>query len=548
MTIILRVSVIFISICTQPKLLLAQWSNYIQIGGYRDNDAAAVIDNAGNKYIAGSFNTQLEIDTVLLGSNGYSDIFIAKINTANRLEWIKQIGSYDPLDGSYIEGVGDIKLDQINNCIIIAGNNYDQITVDSVQVPPGSSFIAKINFNGELQWLKAATPQGINNDRNNSPHLTLDPSGVVYWSGGIMRNSSVVDGVQLQPGGFLVKTLADGTTIWVRQTFKGFFPSYLVYSTKGLTFCGYPQGGAIMIDTVPITSNGLKAIVGRIDTNGIYQWANTRTGVVSAFNESMALRLTVGPSGSVFVIGRFSGDLIGENDTLHNPGPASDGFWMKFDTDGNYVSMEQAGSGNACGYGILEQPDGSFYQTGYFSNTLTFDSCSVTAQNGTDMFVSLHDSNGVCQGIRTFGRAEGMWLSENAAGTVLLTARIWNTVLLGSDTITSTGQRDCIVVEMQPIVMGQPELSRSGNQGLQIFANPTTGKCRVVLPEELDPGRLWQLTIRDLKGTVISSREIDPLQPTIPIDISAHAVGVYFVTVTDGKMRLSGKIVVERPK
>ena len=140
-----------------------------------------------------------------------------------------------------------------------------------------------------------------------------------------------------------------------------------------------------------------------------------------------------------------------------------------------------------------------------------------------------------------------MWLSENAAGTVLLTARIWNTVLLGSDTITSTGQRDCIVVEMQPIVMGEPELSRSGNQSLQIFANPTTGKCRVVMPEELDPGRLWQLTIRDLKGTIISSREIDPLQPTIPIDISAQSEGIYVLTISDGRKSVTGKIVFEKP-
>jgi hypothetical protein len=209
--------------------------------------------------------------------------------------------------------------------------------------------------------------------------------------------------------------------------------------------------------------------------------------------------------------------------------------------------MEQAGSGNACAYGILSQPDGSYYQTGYFRNTLTFGGYSVTAQNGTDMFVSLHDSNGVCQGIRTFGRAEGMWLSQNAAGTILLSARIWDNVTLDGGTVNSLGRPDCIAVEMQPMVMGEPELSRSGNQSLQIFANPTTGKCRVVLSEELDPGRLWQLTIRDLKGTIISSREIDPLQPTIPIDISAQSEGIYVLMISDGRKSVTGKIVFEKP-
>ncbi len=523
----------------------AQWSNYFQIGGYRDNDAISVIDNVGNKYVAGSFNTQLEIDTILLGSNGYSDIYVAKINTANRVEWVKQIGSYDPMDGSYIEAVSDIKLDASSNCIIVSGNNYDSLTLDSISILAGSAFIAKINFSGEIQWIKSIAPIGAISERNVAPQITLGSSGEVYWSGGMMRNSSAVDGIQLLPGGYLAKTLSDGTMAWALPTFKGFFPTHLVYSTAGLTFCGVPWGGQIMIDSVSIPHIGLKAIVGRLDTNGYFIWAKIQQGTIN--DESMGLRVAVGPHGSAVVIGRFGGDLIGGSDTLHNPGPAFDGYWMKFDTDGNYVSMEQAGSGNACGYGILEQPDGSFYQTGYFSNTLTFGSYSVTSQNGTDMFVSLHDSNGVCQGIRTFGRAEGMWLSENAAGTVLLTARIWNTVLLGSDTITSTGQRDCIVVEMQPIVMGEPELSRSGNQGLQIFANPTTGKCRVVLPEELDPGRLWQLTIRDLKGTVISSREIDPLQPTIPIDISAQSEGIYVLTITDGRKSVTGKIVFEKP-
>jgi hypothetical protein len=523
----------------------AQWSNYIQIGGYRDNDAISVIDNVGNKYVAGSFNTQLEIDTILLGSNGYSDIYVAKINTANRVEWIKQIGSYDPMDGSYIEGVSDIKLDASSNCIIVSGNNYDPLTLDSISILAGSAFIAKINFSGEVQWIKSVAPIGAINERNVAPQITLGSSGEVYWSGGMMRNSSAVDGIQLPPGGYLAKTLSDGTMAWALPTFKGFFPTHLVYSTAGLTFCGVPWGGQIMIDSVSIPHIGLKAIVGRLDTNGFFIWAKVQQGTIN--DESMGLRVAVGPHGSAVVIGRFGGDLIGGSDTLHNPGPAFDGYWMKFDTDGNYVSMEQAGSGNACGYGILDQPDGSFYQTGYFSNTLTFGSYSVIAQNGTDMFVSLHDSNGVCQGIRTFGRAEGMWLSQNAAGTILVTARIWNTVLLGSDTITSTGQRDCIAVEMQPMVTGEPELSRSGNQSLQIYANPTTGKCRVVLPEELDPSRLWQLTIRDLKGTVVSNLEIDPLQPTIPIDISAQSEGIYVLTISDGRKSITGKIVFEKP-
>jgi hypothetical protein len=523
----------------------AQWSNYIQIGGYRDNDAISVIDNVGNKYVAGSFNTQLEIDTILLGSNGYSDIYVAKINTANRVEWIKQIGSYDPMDGSYIEGVSDIKLDASSNCIIVSGNNYDPLTLDSISILASSAFIAKINFSGEVQWIKSVAPIGAINERNVAPQITLGSSGEVYWSGGMMRNSSAVDGIQLPPGGYLAKTLSDGTMAWALPTFKGFFPTHLVYSTAGLTFCGVPWGGQIMIDSVSIPHIGLKAIVGRLDTNGYFIWAKVQQGTIN--DESMGLRVAVGPHGSAVVIGRFGGDLIGGSDTLHNPGPAFDGYWMKFDTDGNYVSMEQAGSGNACGYGILDQPDGSFYQTGYFSNTLTFGSYSVIAQNGTDMFVSLHDSNGVCQGIRTFGRAEGMWLSQNAAGTILVTARIWNTVLLGSDTITSTGQRDCIAVEMQPMVTGEPELSRSGNQSLQIYANPTTGKCRVVLPEELDPSRLWQLTIRDLKGTVVSNLEIDPLQPTIPIDISAQSEGIYVLTISDGRKSVTGKIVFEKP-
>jgi len=117
---------------------------------------AVAVDGASNVWLAGSFMGTVTMGTATLVSNGYSDIFIAKLDASGNYLWAKSIGNTWDSDMA-----NRITVDAANN-IYVAGTYRSSVDFD-----PGASvysitsngsndaFLLKLNSGGGFEWAKS---------------------------------------------------------------------------------------------------------------------------------------------------------------------------------------------------------------------------------------------------------------------------------------------------------------------------------------------------------------------------------------------------------
>lgn len=83
-----------------------------------DNANAMAVDKNENVYLTGSFQGEIEIDSTIYTAHGDSDIFVAKINPAGRIEWFIQAGSHTYQANVISETGKSIQIDKQGNVLV----------------------------------------------------------------------------------------------------------------------------------------------------------------------------------------------------------------------------------------------------------------------------------------------------------------------------------------------------------------------------------------------------------------------------------------------
>ena len=83
------------------------------------------------------------------------------------------------------------------------------------------------------------------------------------------------------------------------------------------------------------------------------------------------------------------------------------------------------------------------------------------------------------------------------------------------------------------------------NNQLIIYANPTTGKCNINVPDEFLNEPNLTLSIFDNSGKLIQQQKLEMIENKIKLDLDAEAKGIYTALLSNGKKSYSGKIVFE---
>lgn len=95
-------------------------------------------------------------------------------------------------------------------------------------------------------------------------------------------------------------------------------------------------------------------------------------------------------------------------------------------------------------------------------------------------------------------------------------------------------------------VRGNPSLSTAtfyDENSIAIYPNPTSNFVNISLPNNLDS---CKIEITDLIGKTILSIEIKPISNEYKIDLDGYKDGIYFVKVTNEKMKKSFKLIVKK--
>jgi len=151
------------------------------VGIYPDASYGIAVDDNGNSYVTGYFWGNAIFGATTLTSNGYNDIFVAKLDSNGNWLWAKQAG------GTWDDYCYDIAVDTNGNSYV-TGDFWDYTTFGSTALTSSGGydiFVAKLDSNGNWLWAKKAG--GTNSDYISG--IAVDDNGNSYVTGRFWDNA-----------------------------------------------------------------------------------------------------------------------------------------------------------------------------------------------------------------------------------------------------------------------------------------------------------------------------------------------------------------------
>lgn len=297
-----------------------------QIGGSLNDQFSydVALDNSGNIAVTGS----LERSTTFYSTNGatstyttssnYSQIFVAKYNSAGVLLWRKVAGSSGNYD-CYGRGVN---FDPSGN-VVFTGRLRGTVSFDAISVSSITNtddiFVAKLSgANGIYNWVKTA---GGSSNEENGFEIVCDNSSNIYINGRYTGTANFGEGAQLTSytsrgvdDVFVAKYNSNGILSWVRtagnvdeEKLGG-----IAYSSaaNAIYICGgYEQTMTFGpgLGSNPLSSVGsnfyYNGYIAKYDLNGNIQWSAKHGNTGSDHNYSRDV--AVDDFGNAYVAGEM---------------------------------------------------------------------------------------------------------------------------------------------------------------------------------------------------------------------------------------------------
>ena len=382
----------------------AQNSNLKLYAGFGGQDWDKVkdltTDSNGNLYLIGTFNGTVDFDpgsgVTNRTSNGYTDIFVLKLNPQGNLEWVKTFG------GTSSDDVARVQV--INNQLVIGGGfqglnvDFNPGTGTQYHSSNGSqdAFILKLTLDsGNYVW--SSTFGGTSMDfvtdfaatASNDLIIGGQFQGTVDFDPGTgTTNLSSVGNYDL----FIARYNASGSFLGASAmggSDEDELVSLKVNTNNEIIIAGTFRGTADFdpgTSTQNLISNGYMAdaYVAKYTSSGSYTWAKSFGG----FDGERLQDMCIDNNDNIFTTGDFFMQVDFDPGTgvytltSHN---SNDIFVQKLNTQGNFVWARSFGGNNPdLSYGIAADNDGNVYTYGAFSS----DTVDLNPNASTSYFVN----------------------------------------------------------------------------------------------------------------------------------------------------------------
>lgn len=422
------------------------------VGGTNDEVIRGTfLDAQSNTYIVGTFRGTMNIGGQTLTSNGFLDIFMAKLDQNGHFIWQKSFGSNigsdlavdvdgDALGNMYVTGMFSQSINFGNGISLNAGTSDDDV------------FVAKFDANGTCLWAKMGV--GVATDYGNEINFTDDDQilTIGFANRGITFDSTTLNNTT-NYGMFVSKHNSGGVLQWAKL-----FSCTGEVAGRGIS--SDASGNALITGTfkgtLTLGSTSLTAasangdvFVAKLDANGSTLWAKKfgQTG------ENYARGIDSDAEGNTYVSGVYDTQIAMGSINLISNGQR-DIFLAKFDRHGNAIWAKTIGSnGNDEGCEIEANTNGNIFITGSYPGTLTMNNESFTAIGLRDVFVAKIDRDGNFIWQKTIG---GMQDDVNYAiglnrtnENVVTVGTFADAFLQSSQSITSLGSYDSYISFMK---------------------------------------------------------------------------------------------------
>jgi hypothetical protein len=374
-----------------------------------DEGMAIYVDNNGFVYITGIFLTTIDFSggssTLQMSSHGDFDAFVLKLDSAGNELWAAQLGGGSLDMGRCISG------DSFGN-VFVAGSFSDSADFDPspaafILQAPGvtgfEGFVVKLDATGNMVWAKQLG--GPSTDSVND--LIVDSNNDVYLAGTFRTTGDFDPGpgnVYLPSSGsddvFMVKLTTDGNYVWAKSvggTGADMINGITRDGHTGLILTGFftgqvdfdPDSAGV---TTASTFGTYDTYVLKLDTTGDFQWVKQFGG--SNFVNAKALKTD--SLNSIYITGSFSGtaDFNPDNGIINNlvSSGGDEIFIAKLNSSGAYQwAYFMGSSGFDIGLDVQVSPNGTFYMSGNFFDTVDFEpgagTTALTAFNSRDAYI-----------------------------------------------------------------------------------------------------------------------------------------------------------------
>jgi hypothetical protein len=432
-------SIATLTVLTNSQPPPFQWVN--SVAGLADDVAESVkVDAAGNAYVAGFFSAPISFGNTNLSPVGFIDAFVAKYDPRGVCVWARRPGGRS------------LALDPAGN-VLVSGEYFGTVAFGpTVATSAGGAdiFLLKYDNAGTLLWSRQF---GGTQDDNGS-RVATDAAGNIYVAGDFRLSVAFGTNTLTSAGGsdfYLLKFDPSGALLWARQAGGAGNESnarVAVDAAGNALVTGAFQGTATFGTNTLASLGGNDVFIAKFDPAGNVLWARRAGGS----GDDLGNELTVGPAGSVFVAGEFTG-VAGFGTTNLNGLGGTDAFVAQYDAAGALVRLWHVGSaGEDRARGVGVDAAGNLHVHGEFTGTLTYRGLPVTSiGGGRDLFVLKTDGAGNPIWLKRAGGA-GADISGNLAlapnGDVLLTGATVGNAGFDNLALASAGGSDVYLTKI----------------------------------------------------------------------------------------------------
>jgi len=538
--------------------VFAQPYAFIKQLGSIGNDEFNFIKLCNDGGIVASGNTD---SNVTLGSNqlNYSGGFVTKFDSAGTNLWIIPAG--ENIIGFAVrpdETYPGITVDDSNN-IYVFGEFSDTAFVGSTIISDTGSnncFLAKLNANGNVIWLKKVCDEGYLFSAG------VDPYGNVVLIGNFSGTVHVDTAAITSAGGsgydiLIVKYDSNGNLVWVKQAGgSGFYDdtgfSIDVDNSGNIYVGGHIRTNA-NFDSLTLLSHGIAGydgFIAKYNSAGNIQFVKYCGYTCNAVAVDLYGNCYVG--GYIYNDGYFDTTFIlnsGSGANMYIARINSSGIfdWIKFNETNDYSGV----------LGLAADNSGHCYASGLYNEQLTIhgtDSIQLQSSlcGGTEInsFILCLDSTGN----PVFGKTLQSCLSgSNGSGIDVRDCRVAATgvlryqqapVYFDNDSLISVGATDGYLVIIDTCLITTSILDLASERpALNIFPNPSRDICML----KFNNTRITNFTIQiqNMEGKIIKHFSLTrcPDNFQIPIPLNDLQNGLYIVSVQSDEKLWHTKLV-----
>ncbi|GEM_PF-3230709 len=379
---------------------VAQWAKRIH-GRSNDYANGIAVDASGNAFVTGYFSSSsLTSGTSTITGAGSQDMFVAKFDPNGNTLWLRGAGgaaldtafavTIDNSGNAYVVGSYQSTSITFGSTTLVNtgkidpfGNRYSDI------------FMVKYNPTGTVVWAQAYGDSSHEEARD----IKVDASGNIYLTGTFASDSIMIDTCKIKSAGgvhpagiayadiFVAKLTPTLQALWAKRA--GFLAADVPYglgfdNSFNVYVAGSFESDSIRFDsTTAFVNNGYKdVLLLKYDANGEFQWARQAGGMYS----DEAVTLAVDGAGNSYIGGYYESPSLtfGSTTLVNSSSPESKIFLAKYNTSGNVVwaKSDASTSGVAHVYELSIDGTGALLVTGSFTGkNMAFEDLTILNSN-----------------------------------------------------------------------------------------------------------------------------------------------------------------------